>query len=70
MGGRAKPLYRCLVEQLARIEEQSGIVVKLETANCLSMCGTGPNLIIYPQAQAVHALDCEKLRELIATLWP
>ncbi|HEX2621187.1 MAG TPA: (2Fe-2S) ferredoxin domain-containing protein [Phototrophicaceae bacterium] len=27
--------------------------IKLETANCLSMCGAGPNLIIYEKSEEI-----------------
>jgi (2Fe-2S) ferredoxin len=32
--------------------------IKLETANCLSMCGGGPNLIIYPEG-----IICNRVKE-------
>lgn len=30
--------------------------IKLEIANCLSMCGAGPNIMIYPQGIACNGL--------------
>ncbi|HLV36912.1 MAG TPA: (2Fe-2S) ferredoxin domain-containing protein [Spirillospora sp.] len=66
MGGRAKQLYRLLEAQVAEINgDQFPGPVKLETANCLSMCGAGPNLMLYPEARAVNELDEEKLNSII-----
>lgn len=70
MSGRAKPLYRQLDE--AVYEMTGGDLftgpVKLEIANCLSMCGVGPNLMIYPEARAVNDLDTAKLERIIERL--
>lgn len=66
MGGRVKPLYRQLeAEVLAINGDAFPGPVKLEVANCLSMCGAGPNLMLYPEARAVNGLDAEKLRQFI-----
>ena len=65
VGSRAKPLYRQLEAEITAINgDLFPGPVKLEVANCLSMCGAGPNLMIYPEAQAVNGLDAEKLRQL------
>ena len=66
MNRRAKPLYKQLE---AEINEINGDAfpgpIKLEMANCLSMCGAGPNLMLYPQARAVNDLDEAKLQRFI-----
>ncbi|MEP7294430.1 MAG: (2Fe-2S) ferredoxin domain-containing protein, partial [Chloroflexota bacterium] len=38
---------------------------KLETANCLSMCALGPNLVIYPDNLVFNWLNEAKLAEVI-----
>jgi (2Fe-2S) ferredoxin len=64
---RARPLYDQLVAAVDVLNgDQFPGPYKLETANCLSMCGAGPNLMIYPQAQPVHNLDADKLRRVLA----
>lgn len=40
--------------------------VRLVTANCLSMCGAGPNCIIQPGGRPFNHLDEAALREIIA----
>ncbi len=66
MNRRAKPLHKLLETEIIEIngDEFPG-PVKLEIANCLSMCGAGPNLMLYPQAQMVNGLDEAKLRRVI-----
>jgi (2Fe-2S) ferredoxin len=39
--------------------------VKLETANCLSMCGAGPNLVLYPDGKVFNHVDETALDEFI-----
>ncbi len=41
--------------------------VKLEIANCLSHCGAGPNLIIYPQGVVCHQVQPADLPNLLET---
>lgn len=40
------------------------------TANCLSMCGKGPNLVVYPEDDVYNALDAARLETLIARYLP
>ena len=70
MGGRAKPLHRQLDDAVFEINDGDMFTgpVKLEVANCLSMCGAGPNLMLYPDAQAINGLDAEKLGRIIEQL--
>jgi (2Fe-2S) ferredoxin len=66
MNRRAKPLYALLDTEINEINGDAFPgPVKLEIANCLSMCGAGPNLMLYPQAQAVNGLDEAKLKRVI-----
>ncbi len=39
--------------------------LKLERANCLSMCAIGPNLVIYPEDLVFSKLDEAGLRRII-----
>jgi (2Fe-2S) ferredoxin len=39
--------------------------IRLDTANCLSMCGAGPNAILYPSGQTFNGLDEAKLLQLV-----
>ncbi|MBK8022890.1 MAG: (2Fe-2S) ferredoxin domain-containing protein [Chloroflexi bacterium] len=49
LGRRADRLHRKLTPLVMTYNNgQRPPPCKLETANCLSMCATGPNLIIYP----------------------
>lgn len=66
MGGRVKPLFRQLEAEVTAINGDAFPgPVKLEVANCLSMCGAGPNLMLYPEAQALNGMDAQKLRLFI-----
>jgi (2Fe-2S) ferredoxin len=40
--------------------------VRVETANCLSMCGAGPNLIVYPQGRVFNGLSEDDLDAVLA----
>src|SRR5258707_1209923 len=68
-GRRAEAFYEHLCEAfgdpgpawMARRPQK----VKWEIANCLSMCGTGPNLIIYPEDRIYNHLDRAVLERLI-----
>ena len=37
----------------------------LETANCLDMCGAGPNCIVYPEDVAYNYLDEAALKKIV-----
>ncbi len=60
MNNRAKRLLRQLEPHL--IGQRC---YKLETANCLSMCAVGPNLVIYPENLIFNGLNEAKLAEVI-----
>lgn len=38
----------------------------IRTATCLSMCGAGPNLIVYPEDDVHNKIDADKLEAIIA----
>jgi (2Fe-2S) ferredoxin len=71
-GGRALPLYARLQAELG--DPVPGFMargpVHWEIANCLSMCGAGPNLIVYPEDIDYHYLDLETLESIIAEHLP
>lgn len=39
--------------------------VKLEIANCLNLCGAGPNLVIYPANVVCNQVEPDMLNEII-----
>jgi (2Fe-2S) ferredoxin len=41
------------------------LCASFRTANCLSMCGRGPNLVVYPEDDVYNALDADKLEVVI-----
>ena len=64
MSRRADQLYKQLQPCVAEANA-SGANLKLETARCLSMCGAGPNLVIYPDDLVFNKLDETKLAALM-----
>jgi (2Fe-2S) ferredoxin len=66
-GDRAEPLYQRLQGELGDPGPafMSRSPVTWETANCLSMCECGPNLVLYPEEVAYNALDVETLERII-----
>lgn len=64
---RADTLYKRLNEAVsaANVPGQPPCV-GLRTANCLSMCGMGPNLVVYPEDDVFNRLDPDKLEQVIA----
>jgi len=71
LGRRADQLYSRL-EMLVR--EMNGdrqpARVKLETANCLSLCGAGPNLIVYPANAVFNGVTLDQLEAIAAEYAP
>ncbi len=68
MGRRADNLSKRLEAALDEINgDQYPRPVKLEIANCLSMCGAGPNLVIYPEGALFSHLDDAALEVVIET---
>ena len=67
MGRRADKLLKRLEILVDEVNgDQYPKPVKLEIANCLSMCGNGPNLIIYPEALAFNAVEENMLENIVA----
>lgn len=68
MGRRADKLYQRLEVLVDEINgDQYPKPVKLEIANCLSMCGAGPNLMIYPDGVACNGVEEKSLEEIVDT---
>ncbi|HVU10889.1 MAG TPA: (2Fe-2S) ferredoxin domain-containing protein [Phototrophicaceae bacterium] len=61
---RSDKLYRQLQPMIAEANA-NGANLKLETARCLTMCGAGPNLVIYPDNLVFNQMDEAKLKALI-----
>ncbi len=64
MGRRSDKLLKQLAPLIAEANA-SGANLKLETARCLTMCGAGPNLVIYPDDLVFNQLDEAKLTALV-----
>jgi NADP-reducing hydrogenase subunit HndC len=65
MSRRSDKLYKQLQPLIAEANA-NGANLKLETARCLTMCGAGPNLVIYPDDLVFNKLDEAKLAALAA----
>jgi (2Fe-2S) ferredoxin len=66
IGRRADRLCKRLEEALAEINgDHYPRPVKLEIANCLSMCGAGPNLILYPDGVIFNHIDDVALEAML-----
>ena len=58
MGRRADKLLKRLEVLVDEINgDQYSKTVKLEIANCLSMCGAGPNIVIYPEGVVCNGVE-------------
>ena len=67
IGRRADRLYQRLEAAVNDINrDQYPRLIKLEIANCLSMCGAGPNLVLYPEGIAFNHIDDEALEQFIS----
>jgi (2Fe-2S) ferredoxin len=67
MGRRADKLFKRLETLVDEVNgDQYPKPVKLEIANCLSMCGNGPNLIIYPEGIVFNGVEEQMLERIIA----
>jgi (2Fe-2S) ferredoxin len=69
IGRRADKLYQRLETAVA--EANDGVYpprIKLEVANCLDMCGAGPNLILYPDHIIYNHVDEVLLERIIERL--
>ena len=68
--GRAEPLYEYLTQVLGERGPAWAMKgrIRWEIANCLDMCGAGPNLIIYPGEETHHHLDRATLEVIVQEL--
>ena len=68
--GRAKPLEHCLRDRLGETGPawRAEGPLRWETANCLSMCGAGPNVVVYPDETSHHQMTVAKLNALLDAL--
>jgi (2Fe-2S) ferredoxin len=58
MGRRADKLLKRLEVLVDEVNgDQYPKPIKLEIANCLSMCGAGPNIVIYPEGVICNGVD-------------
>lgn len=65
---RATRLYRKLEPMIHEINgDQYPHPIKLMTANCLDMCGVGPNLIIRPGNLTFNHLTEDDLEDIVNT---
>jgi (2Fe-2S) ferredoxin len=66
-GGQAEPLYNRLTELLGERRPAWSATgpVRWEIATCLSMCGAGPNLVVYPDDMACNHLDIATLEAVV-----
>lgn len=39
--------------------------IKVEIASCLSMCGAGPNIVIYPDNIACNGVDADLIPQIV-----
>lgn len=67
MSRRADKLYKKLETLVDALNgDQYPKPVKLEIANCLSMCGAGPNLVIYPENVICNGVSEADLEAILA----
>jgi (2Fe-2S) ferredoxin len=65
-GRRADKLYQRLEQLVDEINgDQYPKPVKLETANCLTLCGMGPNLAIYPDGIPCMGVEVAMLDDIV-----
>lgn len=66
-GGQAQPLYDYLRARFGDLVPafMARGPVHWETANCLSMCGGGPNCVIYPDEAWSHRTNLATLKPFI-----
>jgi (2Fe-2S) ferredoxin len=66
MSRRADVLFKRLESLVDDLNgDQYPKPIKLETANCLDMCGAGPNLVIYPEGVACNGVNEAMLDEIV-----
>ena len=64
--GDAEPLYARMVEALGEPSDfRCKKHVRWEIANCLSLCGSGPNLMLFPEFKHYDRTNPKKLEKII-----
>ena len=68
LGNRSKKLYNKLQPMIDELNgDEYPRPIKFTTANCLSMCAAGPNLVLYPGNIACNHLTEDVLEDIITT---
>lgn len=66
LGRRGEKIYRALEPVVAELNGGAAPpCIKLERANCLSLCGDGPNLVFYPADEHFGDMDEEAAVEIV-----
>src|SRR5688572_10041562 len=66
LGRRADILHKRLQEAVNEANTACATpCVSLRTANCLSMCGAGPNMVVHPEDDVYNRLDPATLEGVI-----
>jgi (2Fe-2S) ferredoxin len=67
---KAEALYDILTKMLGERGPAWAMTgpIKWEVANCLDMCGAGPNLLIYPGGECYNHLDVATLEAIVQEL--
>jgi (2Fe-2S) ferredoxin len=66
IGRRADKVLKRLEPMINELNgDQYPKPIKLEIANCLSMCGAGPNLVIYPEGEIYNGVDENMLEAIV-----
>lgn len=68
MDRRADKLLKILEPAVQQINaDRYPSPIKLEIANCLSLCGAGPNVILYPAGTVFNGVDSAMMEQIIET---
>jgi len=68
LGNRAKKLHSKLQPMIDELNgDEYPRPIKFTTANCLSMCAAGPNLILYPGNIAQNHLTEDALEDIVTS---
>jgi (2Fe-2S) ferredoxin len=66
LGRRADNFYKQIEAAIREADgDQYPPPIKLETANCMSMCGSAPNIGVFPSAALYPEMTDEKLAAFI-----
>ncbi len=66
LGRRADTFYKRIEEAIREVDgDHYPPSIKLETANCMSMCGSAPNIGVFPAVGLFPEMTDEKLEQFI-----